>query len=73
MPWFQYLSMQGSLAKGWIFRDGGANRTWKVSDYTEGLTGLPERLCSKEGKVGDGFFFVISISRWNQMHIGSTP
>jgi len=36
MPWFLYLLMQGSLAKGWIAQDSGANRTWNVFDYMEG-------------------------------------
>ena len=39
----------------------------------KGVTGLPEGLCSREGKVGDISIFVISISRWNQMHIGNVP
>ena len=39
----------------------------------KGVTGLPEGICSREGKVGDIFFFVISIARWNEMHIGSAP
>lgn len=39
----------------------------------KGVTKLPEGLCSREGKVGDGFVLVISIVRWNQMHIGSVP
>ena len=34
---------------------------------------IPEGLCSREGKVIDGFVLVISIIRWNQMHIGSPP
>ena len=36
MPWYFYLPMQGSLAKEWTSRDGGANETWKVCDCTEG-------------------------------------
>jgi len=28
----------------------------------KGVTGLPEGLCSKEGKIEDGFFWVIRIS-----------
>ena len=55
MPWFLYLPMRGSLAKGWTTRDGGARGTWKVSHYREGLTKFFEGLCSREGKVGDGF------------------
>jgi len=39
----------------------------------KGVTGLPEGLCSREGKVRDIFVFVISIAKWNQMHIGSVP
>jgi len=35
----------------------------------QGVTELPERLCSREGKVVMDFFFVI----WNQMHIGIMP
>jgi len=35
-----------------------------VSDYTEGVTSVLEGLCSREGKVGDGFFLVIRIARW---------
>ena len=52
-------------------RIGDASETWKVSDCIEGVTGLPEGLCNREGKVGDIFVLVTSISRWNQMHIGS--
>ena len=37
------------------------------------MTGFPEGLCSREGKVGDTFVFVISIAKWNQMYIGSVP
>lgn len=37
------------------------------------MTRFPKGLCSREGKVGDGFVLVSSISRWNQMHIGSVP
>ena len=44
MPWSLNLLMRGSLAKGWTARDGGASGTWKVSDCTGGLTGLPEGL-----------------------------
>ena len=36
---------------------------------SKGVTRLPEGLCSREGKAEDGFFF-ISITIWNQMHIG---
>lgn len=40
----------------------------------KGMTGLPEGLCSREGKVGDGFVLVISIARWNQIaHWECTP
>jgi len=39
----------------------------------KGVTGFPEGLCSREGKVADIFIFVIRISKWNQMHIGSVP
>jgi len=37
----------------------------------KGVTRLPKGLCSREGKVRDIFFLVISIARWNQMHNGS--
>ena len=37
------------------------------------VTKFPEGLCKREGKVGDRFVLVISISRWNQMHIGNVP
>ena len=39
----------------------------------KGVTGFPEGLCSREGKVGDILVLVINIVRWNQMHIGSVP
>ena len=39
--------------------------TWKVSDYIEGVARFLEGLCSKEEKVGDGIFLVISISKRN--------
>jgi len=42
-------------------------------DAREGVTRLPEGLCSREGKVKDIFVLVISISRSNQIHIGSVP
>jgi len=67
------LPMRGSLSKGWITRDRGYWGTWKVSNCTEGVTRLCEGLCSREGNSRDGFFLVISITRWNQMHIGSVP
>jgi len=35
MPWFLYLMMRGSLAKGWTTQHGGVSGTWKVSDYTK--------------------------------------
>ena len=41
--------------------------TWK------GVTIFPKGLCRREGKVEDGFVLVISISRWNQMHIFCVP
>ncbi len=72
MPWFLYLPMRGSLAKGWTARNGDVSG-WKVSDFTKGLTKFPEGLSSKEGKVGDVFVLVIRITRWNKMHIGSAP
>ena len=65
--------MRGSLAKGWISKDRGCMGTWKVSDYMKVVTRFPERLCSREGKVEDGFVLVINIDRWNQMHIGIAP
>ena len=65
--------MRGSLAKGLTAPYGGASGTWKVSDYIEGLIRLPKGLSSIEWKVVDGFVLVISIIRWNQMYIGSTP
>jgi len=73
MPWFLYLPMRGILTKGWTALDGGASRTWKVCDAQKGVTEFAKGLCSREGKVGEGFFLVISIARWNQMHIGSVP
>ena len=44
-----------------------------MSDCTERVNGFPEGLCIIEGKVGEGFVLVISISIWNHMHIGSVP
>ena len=73
MPWFLYLPMHGILSKGWTAEDGGASGTWKVSRCTKGVKTLLEGLCSKEGKVGDGFVLVIRISIWNHMHFGSVP
>ena len=73
MPWFVYLMMRGSLSEGWIARDGRPNGTLKVCDCTEGVTVFPEGLCNREGKVGDGFFLFINISKCNQMQIGSVP
>ena len=73
MPWLFDLSMQGNLVEGWNTQDRGCQGTWKVSECTKGVTTLPEGLCSREGKVKDGFVLVISIAKWNQMHIGSAP
>jgi len=53
--WKPCQGMRGSLAKGWTTRDGGAKGTWKVSNYTEGVIGVPEGLYSREGKAEDGF------------------
>ena len=39
----------------------------------KGVTGFPEGLCSREGKVWDGFSLLIVIVKWNQMHIASVP
>jgi len=39
----------------------------------KGVIRLLKGLCSREGKVWDIFVFVISISRWNQIHIESVP
>ena len=39
----------------------------------KGVIEFPEGLCSREGKVGDGFVLVISIAIWNDMHVGSVP
>jgi len=33
MPWFLFLPMQESLAKGWAARDGCGSGTWKVYDF----------------------------------------
>jgi len=38
----------------------------------KGVTGFPKELCIREGKDVD-IFFVISITKWNHMHIGSAP
>jgi len=73
MPWSFNLPMRGSLAKGWITQDRGCRETWKVSDYMEGVTRFLKELCSREGKVMDIFVLVISIDRWNQIHIGCVP
>jgi len=73
MPWLFDLSMQRSLAKGWITWDRGCRGTWKVSDCTEGVIGLLEGLSGRDGEAMDIFVSVIHIARWNQMHIGSVP
>jgi len=39
----------------------------------KGVAEFPKGLCSREGKLRDGSILVISIARWNQMHIGSVP
>jgi len=44
-----------------------------VSDCIEGWPEFPKGLCSREGNAGNGFFLVISIARWNHMHIGRAP
>jgi len=50
MPWYLNIMIRGSLAKGWTARDGGANRIWKVSDCTEGVTGFPRDCVEEKGR-----------------------
>ena len=57
MPWFLYLSMQGSFAEGWTARDGGANETWKVSDCTKGVTRFPRDYVAEKGRSHMDFFW----------------
>ena len=52
MPWFLYLTMQGSLAKGWNARDGGASGTWKVSNCMEGVTRFLRDCVAEKGRSG---------------------
>jgi len=57
MPWFLYLPMRGSLAKGWTAWDGGASGTWKVSDCTEGINRIARGDCvAEKGGLGMDFF-----------------
>lgn len=66
-------SMQGNLAKGWTARDRVPMELGRCVTARKVVNGFPEGLCIREGKALDGFVLVISISRWNQMHIGSVP
>jgi len=50
MPWFLYLPMLGNLAKGWIAQDGGTSGTWKVSDYSEGVTRFLRDCVAEKGR-----------------------
>lgn len=52
---------------------GDAEELGRWMTTQKGVNKLPEEICSREGKVRDGFVLVISIARWNQMHIGSAP
>ena len=36
-----------------------------------GVTRFPKGLCSREEKFRNGFVLVISITKWNHMHIGN--
>lgn len=73
MHWFLYLPMRESLAKGWTTQDGVPAELGRCVTSRKGVTGLLEGLCSREGMTADIFVLVSSISRWNQMHIGSVP
>jgi len=63
MPWLFDFLMSGILSKGWISRDRRCRGTWKVSDYTKGVTGFPEGQSRSEWKTMDIFVLVINISR----------
>ena len=56
-----------SLKKG----DVGELERWVTA--WKGMTGFLEWQCSREGKVWDILVLVISVARWNYMHIGSAP
>jgi len=74
MPWFLELPLRGNLAKGWISWERGWQGTWKVSDYTEGGDRIARGTVYQRRECwGIYIFFVINISRWNKMHIGSAP
>ena len=36
--------------QGWTAKDGGASGTWKVSDYTKGVTRFPRDCVAEKGR-----------------------
>jgi len=60
---------QGMDYPGWRFQPN-LEGVWL---HGRGWPDFPERPCSREGKADNIFVLIISISRWNQIHIGSTP
>jgi len=72
MPWFLNLPIRGTL-RDCVVENGMPIKFGRCVNARKGVTVLPEGLCSREGKVGDGLALVINITRWNQMHIGSVP
>ena len=48
-----------------VAKKGMSAKLGRCVTTQKGVTGFPEGLCSREGKVGDGFVLVINISRWN--------
>jgi len=53
--------MQGSLAKGWTVQDGGANKTWKVSDCTEGVIGFLRDCVAEKGRSQMYLFWSLAL------------
>ena len=73
MPWFSYLPMRGIISKGQTASMGVPTEFGRCVVAWKGMARFIEGVFSREGKVGDGFFLVINITRWNHMHIGSVP
>ena len=73
MPWFLDLPMRGTLPRDGLPGMGVLAELGRCVTTRKGVIGLPEGLCSREGKDGDIFFLVIRIGRWNEIPIGSVP
>lgn len=71
MPWFFGPSDVSKPCQGmdhqrdYVVENGMPMKLGRCVTSWKGVTKLPEGLCRREGKAGEYFFLVISISRWN--------